>query len=274
MEIFASYTGTDFLVFYCFMLATCVVAGLWIPANLREPGRRGEVEDMEEVAVLTGGTDRLNEAVLSSLYAKGALEADHKNKLRVARTEVAECDAERAVLAKVGDFGLSEAKSSLKTQAERVEARLIRRGLMMDSSERTRLRLLSVLPYAALFVIGLYRQQAGEALGEPTGMLIALLCVTFVAGFFRLAMVNPRTMAGNEIVRLLKDNGSRLKRAPQANEAGYAVAIFGTGVLVGTPWEPVHAARQAASSDGGQSGGDGGTDGGGGCGGGCGGCGG
>ena len=64
MEIFSSYSGTDFLVFYCFMLATCVVAGLWIPANLREEGRRGEVEDLEEVAVLTGGTERLNEAVL------------------------------------------------------------------------------------------------------------------------------------------------------------------------------------------------------------------
>ena len=38
MEIFSSYSGTDFLVFYCFMLATCVVAGLWIPATCARPG--------------------------------------------------------------------------------------------------------------------------------------------------------------------------------------------------------------------------------------------
>jgi uncharacterized protein (TIGR04222 family) len=74
MEIFASYSGQDFLLFYAIMLATCVLAGLWIPANLRAEGRPGEVEDLEEVAVLTGGAERLNLAVLSSLFARGALD--------------------------------------------------------------------------------------------------------------------------------------------------------------------------------------------------------
>jgi hypothetical protein len=49
-----------------------------------------------------------------------------------------------------------------------------------------------------------------------------------------------------------------------------AVALFGTGVLVGTPWEPVHALKQ---KDGDGGGADGSSDGGSGCGG-CGGCGG
>ncbi len=273
MEIFGSYTGTDFLAFYVVMLATCVLAGIWIPAHLRPAGRRGEVDDLEEVAVLTGGADRLNVAVLSSLFAKGLLGEGEKKKLRVARSEGADGDAERAVLAKMGDFTTSEAQKSISAQAERVEARLIQRGLMMDSSERLQLRFLSILPYALLFLIGLYRQQAGEAQGEPTGFLVVLLIVTFVCGLIRFFSGNKRTIAGQEVVRTMEDNGSRLKRAPQANEAGFAVALFGTGVLVGTPWEPVHAARQAASGDGGGTGGD--SDGGGsGCGGGCGGCGG
>jgi len=274
MEIFASWTGPDFLAFYAVMLATCVFLGLWIPANLREAGRKGSVEDLEEVAVLSGGHERHAAAILADLFTRGALTEGDKGKLRVARTGLDAGEAERAVLAKVGDFKLSEAKDSLDTHAGRVEARLIRRGLMMDAGERRKLALLSILPYLALLVIGLYRQQAGSAAGEPTGFLIGLMIVTAIFAAIRYSNTNPRTVAGNLLMREIEDQGSRMKRAPQAKEAGYAVAIFGTSVLVGTPWEPVHAARQAGSGDGGSSGDSGDSDGGGGCGGGCGGCGG
>lgn len=274
MEIFASWTGPDFLAFYAVMLATCVFLGLWIPANLREPGRRGSVEDMEEVAVLSGGQERHAAAILADLFTRGVLTEGDKGKLRVARTGIEAGEAERAVLVKVGDFKLSEAKDSLDTHARRVEARLIRRGLMMDAGERRKLALLSILPYLALLVIGLYRQQAGSAAGEPTGFLVGLMIVTAIFAAIRYSNTNPRTVAGNLLMREIEDQGSRMKRAPQAKEAGYAVAIFGTGVLVGTPWEPVHAARQAGSGDSGSSDDGGDSDGGGGCGGGCGGCGG
>ncbi len=272
MEIFASYSGPDFLAFYAVMLATCVGLGLWLPAYLRPAGRASTVEDMEEVAVLVGGADQHAVAVLSDLYAQDALREADGRKLAVARTGVDVGQAGHAILAKVGTFRLSEATTALKSHAERAEHRLVRRGLMIAPDERWKLRWLSVLPYIALFVIGFYRQQAGAALGEPTGFLIGLLVATFVFALWRLAKFNSRTEAGNAIVRELENQGSRLKRAPQANEAGFAVAIFGTAVLVGTPWEPVHAARQAGS--GGDSGYGGDGDGGGGCGGGCGGCGG
>ena len=274
MEIFASWTGPDFLAFYAVMLVTCVFLGLWIPANLRDPGRKGSVEDLEEVAVLSGGQERHTDAILADLFTRGGLVDAGKGKLRVGRTGFEAGDAERAVLAKVGDFKLSEAKKSLDTHAKRVEARLIRRGLMLDAGERRKLGFLSILPYLALMVIGLYRQQAGSEAGEPTGFLVALMTVTALFAAIRFFKTNPRTVAGNELLREIEDQGSRMKRAPQANEAGYAVAIFGTGVLVGTPWEPVHAARQAGSGDAGYSGDGGDGDGGGGCGGGCGGCGG
>ena len=274
MEFFASYSGSQFLAFYGMMLATCVAAGLWIPAVLRPEGRRASLSDMEEVAVLSGGAERHATAVLSSLFAKNALDQSDKYRLRVTRQSVGETAAEKSVLNKVGDFTLKEALISLESHAERIEERLIREGLMLDRGERWRLRLLSVLPYVVLFVIGLYRQQAGSALGEPTGFLIGLLVITALFAFIRLMSGNPRTKAGNLALRDLEQQSSRLKRAPQPGEAGLAVAIFGTGVLVGTPWEPLHAVQRASSSggDGGSSGDSGGDSG---CGGGgCGGCGG
>ncbi|MEE4199091.1 TIGR04222 domain-containing membrane protein [Erythrobacter sp.] len=278
MELFASYTGPQFLIFYAIMLATCVFLGLWIPASLREEGRPGSLENAEEAALLAGGIDRLNMAVLSALFAKGAAGPGGKHTLRVEHGELANSPAERAVAAQVGEVQLREAKKALKIEAERIGARLVRKGLLMRESARRKLRWLSVLPYAVLFAIGLYRQQAGAALGEPTGILIALLAITAAFALGRFFTGYPRTMAGNAAVRRLEQGSSRLKRAPQAGEVGYAVAIFGTSVLVGTPWEPVHAVRQAGTGgDGaGYAGGDSSdsADGGGGCGGGCGGCGG
>lgn len=274
MELFTSYSGMEFLFLYIALLVTSMAAGVWIPAVMRPDGRRTSVSEMEEVAVLAGGADRHVGAVLSALFARDALDRAGKHMLRVVRQSVGETESEKSVLRKVGDFTIREARATLKVQAERIEARLIRNGLLLDSGDRWRLRLLSIVPYAVLFVIGLYRQQAGSALGEPTGLLIGLLIITAFFALIRLGTINPRTKGGNYALRDLEKQSSRLSRAPKPVDAGLAVAIFGTGVLVGTPWEPLHAVQRANGSGSDSGGSDGDSDGGDGGGGGCGGCGG
>ena len=86
MELFSSYTGTDFLVFYAIMLLTVMFLGLWISANLRPEGRSSKVEDMEEVAVLAGGFERHAMAVSSDLMAREALTTGSKNRPAGARS--------------------------------------------------------------------------------------------------------------------------------------------------------------------------------------------
>jgi uncharacterized protein (TIGR04222 family) len=163
---------------------------------------------------------------------------------------------------------------SLRGEAKAIKARLVRRGMLMREEEALKLRLYATAPYAVLLALGLYRQQAGAALGEPTWFLIALIALTFILAAIRFFKFSPRTLGGDRALAALAERSNRIRRAPQPAEIGLAVGLFGTAVLVGTPWESVHAMRQAASSgDGGSSGGSDG-DGGGGCGGGCGGCGG
>lgn len=274
MEIFTDFTGSGFLVFYMVMLATCVLAGMWIPAVLRPEGRGRAPDDPEQLALLAGGEERHANAVLSSLFARNAIDQGGRGQLTVVRSEAGETEAERSILRKVGPFLVAEARITLKHHADRIRDDLTARGLLMDSGERWRLRTVSILPYLALLVLGIYRQQAGAAQGEPTGFLIALLGLTVVIAMFRFGMLNPRTVAGNAAIESLQSHSSRMKRAPRPAEAGYVVALYGTAVLVGTPWEPLHAA-QRRSDDTGGSGADGdGDGGGGGCGGGCGGCGG
>lgn len=276
MQLFSSWTGSDFLIFYSALLLAGCMAAWWIPSQMRETGRRGEALDAESVALLAGGRDRFADAVLVDLFVSGAIEPSGKDRVAVVRRDVASGAAGKAVLVAGGPMTRGEARRIIDLQAERIAARLRRSGLLMWSEQHTRLRWLSITPFAALFVLGLYRQRAGNALGEPTGFLVILLGITAILALFRFARSDARTAAGIAAVSDLKTQSSRIARAPRPEEAPLAVALFGTAVLVGTPWEPVHALRQR-SSDGGGDGGssDSSGDGGSGCGGGgCGGCGG
>lgn len=277
MELFSSWTGSDFLLFYAGLLGFACVAAWWIPVRLRAPGRHGAIDDLESVAVLAGGPDRLAESVLADLYVRGALNVQGKGQLAVADGGVGGSPAAKALLALDPPLTTHAARKALVVHAERVAARLQRAGLLLRPEEHTRLRWLSITPFAALLLLGLYRQRAGDAIGEPTGFLVVLLAATVLCAIIRFVKSDPRTQAGIAAARQLQDRSIRTARAPRPEEAAMAVALFGTAVLVGTPWEPVHAMRQQGSGDGGSTEGssDGGSDGGSGCGGGgCGGCGG
>jgi uncharacterized protein (TIGR04222 family) len=273
MELFSSWTGSEFLLFYSMLLGLACLAAWWIPNQMRAPGRRANADDLESVALLAGGRARLTDSLLAELFVRGGLTEGQKGKLAVADPRAAASPAARALLAIDAPVTLGHARKALAAEADRVAVRLRRAGLLMRPEEFAQLRWFSVAPFAVLFLLGLYRQRAGSALGEPTGLLVILLVLTAVFAIIRFATVDPRTSAGIAAVNDMRARNGRFARAPRPEEAPMAVALFGTGVLVGTPWEPVHAMRQQGGDGGGADGGSGG-DGGSGCGGGCGGCGG
>jgi uncharacterized protein (TIGR04222 family) len=272
MELFSSWTGSDFLLFYIMLLGLCAFAAWWMPAHLREPGRRGESEDLESIALLAGGRERMADSLLADLYVRGALVPADKGKLHVAARDLPVSPGGKALLAIDAPVSLADARKAIHIHADRVAARLRRSGLLLRPEEYARIRWLSVLPFAALFLFGLYRQRAGSTLGEPTGFLVILLGLTLMLAVIRFVKGDPRTAAGLAALKDMRARNSRFSRAPRPDEAAMAVALFGTGVLVGTPWEPVHAMRKQEGDSGG--GADASSDGGSGCGGGCGGCGG
>lgn len=272
MELFSSWTGSDFLLFYMMLLALSCFAAWWIPAHLREPGRRSAPDDVESIALLAGGQARFVDSLLADLFVRGALVPSDKARLFIGERGLPLTPAGQSLLDMDAPVTLNDARKALQAHADRIATRLQRAGLLLRPEEDARLRWLSVTPFAALFVLGLYRQRAGSAIGEPTGFLVVLLVLTIVLAVIRFAKSDPRTVAGIAAVRELRSRHDRLARAPRADEAAMAVALFGTGVLVGTPWEPVHAMRQKESDSGGGDGGGSDSDGDGG--GGCGGCGG
>ncbi len=84
MQLFSSWTGGDFLMFYTMLLGLGTLAAWWIPAQLREPGRRGESLEPEDLALLAGGRGRFVDSLLADLYVRGGLADGDKGKLVVA----------------------------------------------------------------------------------------------------------------------------------------------------------------------------------------------
>ena len=274
---FSTYSGGDFLLFYAALLAAAVVAGFWIPGFLRSDGQRGSVNDRHELAYLARGAGRMTESVIAQLLGISALVVGAKNKLRATNSSAGEYRAEQALLRKHGDFGLTEAHKAIKPYAADVDADLVRKGLMQDKGTRWQMRFMSTVPYLVLLGVGFYRRSAGVAEGEPVGFLTALMVLTFVLGVVRFAKYDPRTRAGQEALDEARSTHVRLQRAPTPPELGFGVALFGTAILVGTPYSQLHAMSRSAVGDGSggyYADGGGGGEGGSGCGGGCGGCGG
>lgn len=55
MELFSSWTGSDFLLFYMLMLGFAGVAAWWMPTRLRRYGRASIPDDPESIALLGEG---------------------------------------------------------------------------------------------------------------------------------------------------------------------------------------------------------------------------
>lgn len=274
MEIgLSQYSGIDFLQFYGALSLAAVIAAIWLPNWLRPDGRGQVVNDEEQLAYLSGGAGRHAETLVARLMASGALETDGKDKLRSVNPGRSVDGAAGVLAARLEPFTWDEAGKALRDDAKGLHKSLVERGLMIDRGTLLQLRGLPTLPLLFVLGLGLYRRSAGQALGEPVGYLTMIVFAVGVIAVLRFFAHDPRTRAGRAAVREAQDRSSRLKRAPMAAETGTAVALFGTAVLVGTPFAPLHAMRQASSSgDGGSSSSsDGGGDGGGG---GCGGCGG
>lgn len=271
-------TGPAFLKLYLVLLVTATLLAMLLPRLLRPEGREHQVTDQDQLAYLAGGRLRLVDALLSRLIASGAMVIDRTAKLM---PQFVTNSANAAEVRSVFGYGSgptswADLVRRVRGYADRVEEQLVRTDQMMTNGAAWQLRLMQTVPLALLILFGSIKYQVGVARDKPVGYLTGLLIVTAVITVFRLAAIDRRTRAGIAAVRHARQRLERLRRAPTTQEAGLAVALFGTAVLAGSALDDYHQLRAATSG-----GGDGGTsaDGGGGgssgCGGGgCGGCGG
>ncbi|MHA6719548.1 TIGR04222 domain-containing membrane protein [Sphingomonas sp. RS6] len=259
-----------FLALYLVLLALAWFASGALQRSLIPPGRAGATADIDELAVLIGGAPRLAESMAARLLADGRMTPHDKHEFRIAGTHYHGI-AERKMVAMQGVVGWRDIQQTLMDTAGIVSARLVRSGLLAAPGDAWRRRFWSAAPLLVLIGFGLVKVAVGIGRDRPVGFLTALVFATAVLAAIRAARISRATRAGHALVERLRDQHERLCRGPTAAEAGLAVALFGTVVLVGSGWEALHHAR-AGTGDGGSGCSASSGCGGGGDGGGCGGC--
>lgn len=238
--------GPQFLALYAVLLAAAIAFGLIIPQLLRPAGMDGPVTDEDEMAFLAGGETRLAEAVTATLLASGAIAMQGK-RVAILQPNATTSRAGQAVLALPSPASWNAIAGAVKAEGKQVWHRLAARGLMITGPERSRLRMLQTLPYFLLLAFGAIKLVIGMVRDKPVGFLVALLVVTAVATMLRYGNVDRRTQAGVNAVRSARLDADRLRRAPQSEESGMAVALFGTAVLAGSAFSGLHDMRTSSS---------------------------
>lgn len=264
------FYGADFLALYIGLLVLAGIVSMLLPHWTRPEGRPGRVQDLDELAYLAKGSSRMAEAAAARLLARGALKVEGKDSLRTLHAAAGGTAVERSLLNVARPTKWPVIVKQMSDCDAAVSNRLARSGLLIEPLEGLRARLRHTLPLLAMLVFGITKFLIGEARERPTDYLLALLVLTAVFAALRFSVLDRRTEAGHALLSAESKRADRLRRAPTADEIGLAVALFGTTVLIGSQWAPLHDLRRATGGDG--SGDGGGSDGG--CCGGCGGCGG
>ena len=269
----SQYDAGEFLAIYSAMIVFGWLVAVIVPMVLRPVGEPGVPQTAGQYAALASGKVRYAEAVMAGLLASGKLELEGKT-FHVRDRHTVGGGAETRLMSLGDTFGWQTFVRAIDSGYEEDRDTLRAAGLLTGSGKVLKARLLSIIPMVVIILFGLYRFDEGKALGEPVGVLGVLIALGMVVIAWRLLAGIRRTREGDRAMRDARQEHVGLKRAPTRDQMALGVAIFGTAVLAGTPFDPLHAMRHGGGDAG--YAGDGGGDGGGsGCGGGgCGGCGG
>ncbi len=271
----SQYDAGEFLVIYSAMIVFGWLMTVIVPLLFRPAGEPGVPQTTGQYAALASGKARYAESIMAGLLSSGKLEMEGKT-FHV-RDKQLEGGGAEARLMSLGDrFNWKTFVRAIDSGYEVDRDSLRAAGLLDGPGKAFKVRALSVIPLIVIILFGLHRFDAGRDLGEPVGVLGVLIALGVVIVAWRLLAGIRRTRAGDRALKEARQDHLGLKRAPTSDQMALGVAIFGTAVLAGTPFDSLHAMRHGGGDGAGAAGdGDGGGDGGSGCGGGgCGGCGG
>ncbi len=270
----SQYDAGQFLVIYSAMVVFGWLVTMLVPMILRPTGEPGVPQSVGQYAALASGKTRYAEAVMAGLLASGHLELEGKT-FHVRNRDLPKGGAETRLLSLGDTFGWNTFVRAIDSGYEQDRDSLRAAGLLNGPGRAFKVRALSVIPLIVIVLFGLHRFDAGRTLGEPVGVLGVLIALGLIVIAWRLLAGIRRTREGDRALREARQEHVGLKRAPTNDQMALGVAIFGTAVLAGSPYDPLHAMRHGGGGDAGYAGDGGGDSGGSGCGGGgCGGCGG
>ena len=272
-------TGGPFLLLYILLFLIAAIASKSIADRVRPQGRRKTIDDIDSLAILTGGSTRYADTITAKMLSEGSLKMIGKDGFGALSIEGGQSQVERSVLQLPQPMSWKMISETLNDYAGQTERRLRADGLLTDAKAMKSIRLWAILPFLMVMAFGLTKLIIGLGRDKPVGFLIFFLIVTAIVAVVRFFTIDRRTRAGREAAEEARLRFGRLQRASTTDEMALAVALFGTGVMATSAYGDFHRMRHNNNSSGSDnssnSDGSGSSDSSGGCGGGggCGGCG-
>lgn len=236
-------SAQGFLAIYAALLAAAVAMGWILPHWLRPEGRILVLHQPFELACLSGGATRYAEALVVGLMQAGHLTVRDGDRFEPLHPAAGLSSAEVTVLGLPKGTDWATLVNSLWSATNWVELRLIARGLWISRAEWWEIRGWACLPYVLLFLFGAIRWEVGLLHHHPVPYLSGFLVLTLACGVVRCLTIDRRTTAGARVLAHARQQAHDLRHDRLLEQAPMAVALFGTAVLMGTPYEPLHRLR-------------------------------
>ena len=227
-------TGGPFLLFYGVLVCLAWAASLPIAEALRAQGRPGRIGREDDLAALAGGPVRLAETALVKLLANGKVVQQGRQQFMAIDRNGGTTAVERAILLIANPASWSAIQRAVTAEFSEVEQRLVANGLMLDRDQRLRLQLAVTAPLAFALIFVATILIVGVDRDQPVGLLVVALIITTLLAVLRFVRTGRTTHEGEVLLSEERVRCERLRRAPQRNEMGQSVALFGTAVLAGS----------------------------------------
>ncbi|MBB3953147.1 TIGR04222 domain-containing membrane protein [Novosphingobium sediminicola] len=236
-------SGEQFLAVYAALLLAAAGMAWVLPHWLRPDGRTLVLHHPFELACLSGGATRYAETLVVTLMQAGHLALRDESHFEPLRPTAGLSRAEVTVLGLPPGTDWAMLMASLWGAIHWVELRLIARGLWVDRADWWRIRGWACLPYVLVLIFGVVRWEIALLHHQPVPYLGWLLLAALVGGILRCATIDRRTRGGARVLTRARREARNLGRGHQMEQAQMAVALFGTEVLMGTPYEALHRLR-------------------------------
>lgn len=239
-------SGQGFITVYLVLLLGALAMGWVLPVWLRPDGRVQNLQNPFELACLAGGATRYAETLVVGLMQAGHLRLREEGGFEPLHPVAGQSGAEVIVLGLPAGTDWATLVSSLWSAASWVELRLIARGLWVSRAEWWQIRGWASLPYLLVLLFGSIRWEVGLLHRQPVPLLGWLLWLTLLAGLLRFATIDRKTRAGTAVLAQARAQADPLRQDRRLEQAPMAVALFGTAVLAGTPYEVLDRLRSKA----------------------------
>lgn len=229
----------QFLLLYIGLLLVAAAMSFLMTNLLRPDGIVRIVEDTNDLALLARGRRRFGEATITRMLTTGAIACNSNGIFSLIRRDLIQHGVDLAI-ANATPGNWKALMDAANPHAEQIESRLVANGLFMAGPLYTRLRLLLILPFMALILLGGLRLTVDISHDQSVRILAALLVLTLAFSLARYFTADRRTKAGITVLDRIKLANRRLLDAPTIDELPKAVALFGTVALVGSSYAHIH----------------------------------